>query len=82
MTHPRLSIRHAVPLITLITALLVTVLQPCALAGETTYKTVENIPYRVDPAATEDMRTNCLLDLYYPENVKDCLLYTSPSPRD
>ena len=71
MTHPRLSIRHAVPLITLITALLVTVLQPCALAGETTYKTVENIPYRVDPAATEDMRTNCLLDLYYPENVKD-----------
>jgi acetyl esterase/lipase len=54
-----------------LTACVLMIASPCLKAGETTYKMVENIPYRVDPAATEDMRTNCLLDLYYPENVKD-----------
>ena len=43
-------------------------------AGEPTYVTVENIPYRESGKGgevTADMAKSCLLDLYYPENLKD-----------
>ena len=44
----------------------------CHIAAEDLqYKTITNVPYRSGPGTTEDMQTNCRLDLYYPENTKD-----------
>lgn len=61
----------SLPLIALIAFLSGSMLATRAVAEEIRYKTVENIPYRVESGSTEEMRTNCVLDLYYPENVKD-----------
>jgi len=36
-----------------------------------TYKTIENIPYRSGSDLTDYMKERCVLDLYYPENMKD-----------
>lgn len=35
------------------------------------YRTIENVPYRTGTGLTDYMKERCVLDIYYPENVKD-----------
>ena len=36
----------------------------------------------ITPESERIYTTNLLLDLFHEDNYEDCLLYTSPSPRD
>ncbi len=71
MTLPPLRALMAVACI-LVASLLFPAGGKCSVpAGDAHYRTVADVPYRTGPGTTEDMQTNCRLDLYYPENIKD-----------